>query len=121
MFSMANTPTTDGLLLCNGKSCSKKQRSAYKRLRSLAKEAGLEVDSVPCQGSCGGPTAVVLCENGPRWFERLEKREVQVELVSFAAGQSKKPPKRVRKRELEGKQKNKAAKKFAKTLESADC
>lgn len=107
--------TDQTLFLCAGKDCFKKQRPAFNDLRSSAIDAGLELRMVKCQGSCKGPTAVVQTPTGPRWFEALDSKTLRTDLVSFAVNPSK-PSKKLRKRELQGKKKNKAAKKLASQL-----
>lgn len=77
--------------------------------------AGLHCTMVKCQGSCKGPTAVVPTDEGPRWFEALDSAKVRTSLVSFAAGTAP-PTKQLAKRELTGKQRQKAAKKLAKQM-----
>lgn len=103
------------LFLCAGKDCFKKQRPAFNDLRSSAIDAGLELCMVKCQGSCKGPTAVVQTPKGPRWFEALDSKQLRSDLVAFAVEPSK-PSKKLTKRELQGKKKNKAAKKLAAQL-----
>jgi len=112
---MPNSIDSPALFLCAGKDCARKQRSAFDHLRSSAKAAGLACSMVRCQGSCKGPTAVVPTDDGLRWFEDLDSPKVRTTLVSFAAGDAK-PTKQLVKRELTGKQKKKAAKKFAKQM-----
>ncbi len=85
---------------------------AFDSLRCRAVEAGLEVGTVRCQGSCAGPTAVVDLGAGPRWFERLQTTKVQIDLVRYAAGTESAPTGRLAKRELTGKRRKKAAKKL---------
>ena len=97
------------LLLCAGKHCFKNQRPAFNDLRSSAIDAGLQLSLVKCQGSCKGPTAVVLTPNGPRWFEGLGSKALRSDLVSFATNPSE-PSKKLIKRELRGKRKKKATK-----------
>lgn len=108
------------LFLCAGKDCFKKQRPAFNDLRSSATDAGLQLCMVKCQGSCIGPTAVVQTKKGPRWFEALDSPSARTDLVSFAVATANtgeaKPPKSLRKRELQGKRKKKAAKKLSKQL-----
>jgi hypothetical protein len=103
------------LFLCAGKDCFKKQRPAFNDLRSSAIDAGLDLCMVKCQGSCKGPTAVVQTSEGPRWFEALDTKRLRTDLVSFAVDPSE-PSKKLTKRELQGKKKNKAAKKLASQL-----
>lgn len=112
MFTVLNSESSQTLFLCAGKDCFKKQRPAYDDLRSSAIDAGLDICSVKCQGSCKGPTAVVPTDEGLRWFEALDSGVVRVDLISFAAG-GEAPSKQLAKRELRGKRKKKAAKKFA--------
>ena len=103
------------LLLCAGKDCFKKQRPAFEDLRSSAIDAGLSLSLVKCQGSCKGPTAVVQTPEGPRWFEALDTKKLRKDLVSFAVDTSE-LSRKLTKRELQGKKKNKAAKKLAAQL-----
>jgi len=103
------------LFLCAGKDCFRKQRLAFNDLRSSAIDAGLDLCMVKCQGSCKGPTAVVQTPGGPRWFEALDSKKVRNDLVSFAVEPSE-PSKKLTKRELQGKKRNKAAKKLAAQL-----
>jgi len=106
------------LYLCAGKDCFRKERGAYVQLKGSAQCAGLTVQTVKCQGSCAGPTAVVAVDGGHRWFERLQSKSVQQDLVSFATAPTSSPTSRLKKRELSGKQRQKAKKKLAKSLES---
>ena len=115
MFSMPNTTKSQPLSclrLCNGKDCAKKQAKAYGRMQKVAAEAGVGVESVGCQGSCAGPTAVVRIDGELHWFERLQKRKDQAEVVALAAGEKPRPSKRLQKLELTGKRRRKAARKL---------
>lgn len=103
------------LFLCAGKDCFKKQRPAFNDLRSSAIDAGLELCMVKCQGSCKGPTAVVPTADGPRWFEALDSEKLRSDLVTYAINPTK-PSKKLTTRELQGKKRNKAAKKLANQL-----
>jgi len=118
MFSMPNTPPKECLFLCHGKDCKKKQSAAYRALLNQSEAALEHVGSVGCQGSCVGPTAVVATKNGPVWFEDLRSSKSRNDLVEYAvqisAGKKAKPTKRLAKRELTGKRKKEAKRKFAK-------
>jgi len=112
---LASKKDRQALFLCAGKDCFKKQRPAFDDLRSSAIGAGLQLCMVKCQGSCKGPTAVVQTPSGPRWFEALDSKKLRTDLVSFAVDPSE-PSQKLTKRELQGKKKNKAAKKLAAQL-----
>ena len=99
------------LLLCAGKDCFRNERTAFKKLEAAATNAGLDLAKIACQGSCKGPTAVVPTADGPRWFEDLGSTKAQRDLVAFATGNG--ATKTLRKRELTGKRKKKAARKLA--------
>ncbi len=109
---MPNESRSPALFLCAGKDCFRDERAAFDALRSRATDAGLEVDTIRCQGSCAGPTAVVDLGQGPRWFERLQTTKVQIDLVQYASGTEAIPTTRLAKRELTGKRRKKAAKKL---------
>lgn len=112
---MPNTTKSQSLpclRLCDGKDCAKKQPKAYERLNKTAAEAGVRVESVGCQGSCAGPTAVVDIDGELHWFERLQKRKDQAEVVALAAGERPRPSGRLAKLELTGKRRRKAARKL---------
>lgn len=115
---MPNTSSTACLLICNGGGCRKKQKKAYKALVRSISDAGLDSTPVGCQGSCVGPTAVIVDESGPRWFEDLRSPKSQADVVAAATrvslGEKTRPSKRMSKRELTGKQAKKAAKRLAK-------
>ncbi len=111
---MPNTSETPTLLVCKGNDCFKKRKRPFESLVRTATDAGLAIDTVRCQGACSGPTAVVLTSDGPRWFEDLEGTDVQLELCSLALDERTKPSKRLRRKELKGKQRAKAAKRLAK-------
>lgn len=118
LFSMPNTKGPDCLLLCNGKGCAKKQKKAYKKLEKRFEKQGLVAIDVACQGSCVGPTVVLVDDDGPRWFEDLRSEKAQRDVVESAvrvvAGKKAKPSKRLRSRELTGKQRTRAAKRLKK-------
>ncbi len=129
MFSMANTYPLDILslrassptgppllLLCEGKDCAKKQKCAYRKLAKAAGDAEVTVGLIGCQGSCTGPTAVVVDENGPRWFEDLKKPKSHEDVIALATGRATKPSKRLKKRELKGKQRKRALKRIGKGI-----
>lgn len=99
------------LLLCAGKDCFRNEQTAFKKLEASAGNAGLQLQKINCQGSCKGPTAVVQTPCGPRWFESLDSNKVQHDLIAFATG-AEPPSRRLAKRELTGKRKQKAAKKL---------
>lgn len=107
------------LLLCDRKSCAKSEKCAFKDLQKQAKRAEVPVEFVGCQGSCSGPTAVVIDENGPRWFEDLSKRKARTDVIALVTQEATKPSKRLKKRELTGKQRKRAAKKLVKQLNSS--
>ena len=115
---MPNERTSDCLLVCTGGGCRKKQKKAFKALVSALSEAGVESGEVRCQGSCVGPTVVIVDEAGPRWFEDLRSSRAQADVVESVTrvqlGGNIKPSKRMKKRELTGKQRKKAAKRLAK-------
>ena len=121
---MANTLPLDSLsavgeprlLLCDKKSCSKKQACAFKKLTRAAERAEVTVELVGCQGACSGPTAVVIDENGPSWFQNLQKPKARADIIALASAEISKPTKRLKKRQLKGKQRKRAAKKLAKQL-----
>ena len=127
MFSMANTlapehlPPGDKarLLLCDRKSCAKSEKCAFKDLKKQAKLAEVPVEFVGCQGSCSGPTAVVIDENGPRWFEDLRTRKARADVIALATQGVHKPSKHLLKRELTGKQRKRAFKKLLNQLAKA--
>jgi len=108
------------LLLCESKDCKKKKASDFKALTRRVKAAGIDSGAVKCQGSCVGPTAVLFEQGEPRWFENLGSTRAQDDLVEAAVrlgkGKSAKPSKRLRKRELTGKQRTRAAKRLQKQL-----
>ena len=118
MFSMPNIQPVDCLLLCNGKGCKKKQKNAYNALVKRLAEHGLKPTDIACQGSCVGPTVVLVDKNGPRWFEDLHSKSARTDVVEsavrVASGRKAKPSNRLRKRELTGKQRQRAAKRLAK-------
>ena len=121
---MANTVPLDALppgenpllLLCEGKNCAKKQKCAYRKLTKAAASAEVPVGLVGCQGSCTGPTAVLVDEDGPRWFEDLQKSKARADVIRLATGQRTKPTNRLKKRELKGKQRKRARKRLAKGI-----
>lgn len=121
---MANTYPLDALpfsgdpllLLCEGKDCAKKQKCAYRKLQKAAAKAEVAVGLVGCQGSCTGPTAVIVDETGPRWFEDLKKSKAHADVIELAARQQSKPTKRLKKRELKGKQRKRARKRLARGM-----
>lgn len=100
------------VMLCGGKDCAKKQRSAFKNLRSTLRSAGATVTPVECQGSCAGPTAVIRIGGDVRWFERLQGASSQHDLAEIAVGERSEVTRRLAKRELTGKKRAKAAKKL---------
>ena len=104
------------LLVCEGKDCAKKQSCAYAKLLKAAKTADVGVQLIGCQGSCTGPTAVLIGADGPRWFEDLKKPKAQADVIALAQGAIAKPTKRLKKRELRGTQRKRAKKKLAKSL-----
>lgn len=95
-----------------------KQKKAYKALVKRFATHGLKATDIACQGSCVGPTVVLVDEKGPRWFEDLRSRGAQDDVVESAvrvtSGRKVKPSKRLRKRELTGKQRQRATKRLAK-------
>lgn len=103
------------LLLCAGKDCYRKERSAFKKLEAEAGNAGLVLTKIKCQGSCKGPTAVVPTESGPRWFEAVDSPNRRDDLIRFAVSGAE-PSRRLAKRELTGKRKRKAADKLSSQL-----
>ena len=113
---MPNASTTACLLICGGTGCRKKQKKAYKALVQSVSDAGIITEEVKCQGSCVGPTAVIVDERGPRWFEDLRSTKAQADVVTAATrvtlGGKTKPTKRLRNRELTGKKRKKAAKRL---------
>ncbi len=112
MFSMPNIKASDTLLLCHGSSCAKKQRSAFNRLSNAATRAGLDPVAIKCQGSCEGPTAVLHIGGTYQWFERLGSKGAQADLLELAVGDRTEASNRLKKRELTGKQRAKAARKL---------
>lgn len=115
---MPNKPESEVLLLCSGTSCAKKERSAYEQLRSAARKTDLLVTNVGCQGSCEGPTAVLTVDGEYRWFERLQSKKSQNDLLRLATAEIEVVPKRLAKRELTGKQRTKAIGKLKKQLQT---
>jgi len=111
---MPNRNESQRLLLCDGKDCFEKANGAFNSLMAIACEAGLSVGTVKCQGACSGPTAVVVGADGPRWFEDLKGAKVQRDVCALADGSRVDPPKRLARKELTGKAREKAAKRFAK-------
>lgn len=118
MFTMPNNPPAACLLICGGQGCRKKQKKAYKALLRSVSDAGLITEEVKCQGSCVGPTAVIVDRSGPRWFEDLRSTKAQADVVTAATrvtlGKKTKPSKRLKSRELTGKKRKKAAKRLEK-------
>ncbi len=104
------------LLVCEGKDCAKKQSCAYNKLLKAAKKSEVAVELVGCQGSCTGPTAVVIDADGPRWFEDLKTPKSHDDVIALAEGTLANPTKRLKKRELRGSQRKRAQKKLAKSL-----
>lgn len=104
------------LLVCEGKDCAKKQSCAYRKLLKAAKKSEVSVQLVGCQGSCTGPTAVVVGADGLRWFEDLKGPKSQADVIALAEGKLAKPTKRLKKRELRGNHRERARKKLAKSL-----
>ncbi|MFN3219683.1 MAG: hypothetical protein ACE367_24625 [Acidimicrobiales bacterium] len=101
------------LMLCAGKDCARKESGAFEDLVTRAGAGGCTVEYVKCQGSCTGPTAVVHDGARLRWFERLDKPGVRRDLVAFAAGTAVEIPKRLAKRELTGRSRDKAHRRLA--------
>lgn len=114
LFSVPNNDDVATLLVCRGDDCLKKRKRPFDSLVQTATDAGLAIEMVRCQGACSGPTAVVLTSDGPRWFEKLKGAEVQLEVCAMALNERTTPSKRLRGRELRGKQRAKAAKRLAK-------
>ncbi len=118
MFTMPNTPLAACLLICEGSDCRKKQAKAYAALVRAAEQAGVSALPVKCQGSCVGPTAVVVDDSGPRWFEDLRSEKARRDLILSATrvslGGKAKPSQRLKDREMTGKKRKKAAKRLAK-------
>ena len=90
MYGMPNKPSPVCLFLCNGGACEK-QRKAYAGLQREAQSASLTFASISCQGSCSGPTAVVVGPEGPRWFENLRGKVVRRDLIALADGATNNP------------------------------
>lgn len=101
------------LMLCAGKDCARKEARAFEDLVTRAGAGGCTVEFVKCQGSCTGPTAVVHDGVRLRWFERLDKPGARRDLVAFATGTAVEMPKRLAKRELTGKSRDKAHRRLA--------
>jgi len=122
MFSMPNIDRPACLLLCDGKGGAKKQKRAYNQLTKRLADEGIAVQDVSCQGSCVGPTAVLIDADGPRWFEDLRTKSSHLAVVEasvrISRGKKAKPTKPLRKRELVGKQRRRAEKRLAKSLEA---
>lgn len=118
ILGMPNTSDSGALFLCSGKSCAKKEQSAYEQLRSAARKSDLLVAPVGCQGSCEGPTAVLTIDGNYRWFERLQSKKSQQDLLRLATAEIDVVPKRLAKRELTGKQRAKAAGKLSRQLQT---
>ena len=120
MYGMPNKLSPVCLFLCNGGACQK-QRKAYAGLQREAQSASLTFASISCQGSCSGPTAIVIGPEGPRWFENLRGKVVRRDLIALADGVTNNPQqtatKRLRKRELTGKRRAKAQRRFAKATQ----
>ena len=116
MFSVPNIVPAACLLICGGSDCRKKQKKAYNALVRSVSDAGLATEEVKCQGSCVGPTAVIVDKSGPRWFEDLRSVKAQADVVTAATrvtlGGKTKPTKRLQSRELTGKKRKKAAKRL---------
>ncbi len=112
---MPNTDESQSLsatiMLCAGKDCARKQFKPYERLRRAANDADIAVTKIGCQGSCAGPTAVVVVDGEHRWFEKLQKRRDHDDIIALAARASGDPSKRLADRELTGKRRRKAERK----------
>ena len=121
MYGMPNKPQPVCLFLCNGGACQK-QSKAYAGLQREAQSASLTFASISCHGSCSGPTAVVIGPDGPRWFENLRGKAVRRDLIALVDGATSSPhaaaTERLRKRELTGKRRTKAQRRFAKATQS---
>jgi hypothetical protein len=123
VFTMPNThqlapfeasgDTSGLLMLCTGKDCARKQSRAFQDLVDRAGAGGCTVEFVRCQGSCSGPTAVVHDGHRLRWFEKLDKPGARRDLVSFATGTAVEIPKRLAKRELTGRSRDRAQRRLA--------
>lgn len=99
------------------------QEEAEKAYNSLLKrfaKHGLAATDIACQGSCVGPTLVLIDADGPRWFEDLRSSKAQHDVVESAVrvncGKSMKTSNRLSKRELTGKQLKRASKRLTKAL-----
>lgn len=112
LFSVPNKVSSDCLLLCSGSSCRKKHSAAFAQLLTAADRAGISADTVKCQGSCAGPTAVVLQGGQYRWFEKLQREKLHADLIDLASGQESRPSKRLAAVELKGKKRDRAARKL---------
>lgn len=116
MFGMPNSDPVACLLICGGQDCRKKQKKAYRALVRSVADAGIDATEVPCQGSCVGPTAVIVDSSGPRWFEDLRSPKARADVVVAATrvslGGKAKPSKRLQSRELTGKKRKKAARRL---------
>jgi len=76
---------------------------------------------VTCQGSCAGPTAVVVVVDGELdWFERLQSGKERAGIVGLASGELTEVLARLEKRALSGKRRRKAAKRL-RVVSSASC
>lgn len=107
------------VFVCKAKGCAKKHKCEFNKLIQAVAAADVRVDLVGCQGSCSGPTAVIVDSDGPRWFEDLLSKSGRADLVSLATGEIDKPTKRLKKRELTGKQKKRALRKLVKQIDSS--